>query len=93
MDSPEVIRVDCEHCGEVFQAAESMAGGMTNCPRCKKAATVPGLRDRWFRFVQAGMLVAVVALTLAGWHNGGLAGALALGSLGALVCGVMYVAM
>ena len=41
----------------------------------------------------AGFGLAVVTLALAGWHNGGLAGALALGSLGALVCGVMYVAM
>ena len=91
--SSELIRVDCEHCGEVFQAADTMAGGMTNCPRCNKATTVSGLRDGWFRLVQAGMLVAVVTLALAGWHNGGLLGALFLGGLGALVCGVIYVAM
>ena len=41
--SSELIRVDCEHCGEVFQAADTMAGGMTNCPRCNKATTVSGL--------------------------------------------------
>jgi len=89
----EVIRVDCEHCGEVFQASETMAGGITNCPRCHKAATVPGLRDGWFRFVQAGMVVGVIALAMVGWQIAGFAGALVLGGGAALSCGLIYVAM
>lgn len=77
-------------CGHSWFAAKSLAGGLTNCPRCEKATTVPGLRDPFWRVLQlAG--VAVWVLTVALLHtNLGLAwavgGAIILGALFALIC-------
>ena len=52
-----MIEVECERCGGFFEAAESLAGGLTNSPAGGKATEVPGLRDEFFRVVQVGMAV------------------------------------
>lgn len=88
-----MIEVECECCGKFFEAADSLAGGLTNCPACGKATAVPGLRDRYFRAVQVGMAVAWAVLTAIGWSTGGWVGALAVGAGAALVIGILYVSM
>ena len=44
------VRVDCP-CSHVFEADDSLSGGVTNCPRCGRATDVPGLRGRGETFV------------------------------------------
>lgn len=88
-----MIPVDCEHCFHAFEVADSLAGGLVNCPRCAKATAVPGLRDAWFRLVQAGMVVGWAVVTALGWTAGGLIGALIAGAAAALVLGLVYVSM
>jgi hypothetical protein len=56
------VRVDCA-CGGVFEAPEGMAGGFANCPRCGRAAAVPGLRDPAWRVLQGVGMVFVVLPT------------------------------
>jgi len=88
-----MIEVECERCGRFFEAADSLAGGLTNCPACGKATAVPGLRDSLFRVAQVGMAVAWALLTAIGWSVGGWVGALAFGVGAALVIGLLYVSM
>ena len=72
-----MIDVDCAHCGRFFEAADSMAGGLTNCPACGKATEVPGLRDQYFRAMQVGTAVVWALVTAIAWFAGGWVGALA----------------
>jgi hypothetical protein len=64
------VRVDCP-CSHVFEADDSLAGGVTNCPRCGRAASVPGLRDPFWRVLQGLAFVAVVLATAFTWHFAG----------------------
>jgi len=84
-----VIDVECEHCLKLFDAEESMAGGLVNCPSCGRATEVPGLRDAWYRVVQAGMVAGWAVLTAIGWTAGGLTGALVV----AVVAGALLLAV
>ena len=88
-----MIEVECERCGKFFEAADSLAGGLTNCPACGRATEVPGLRDNFFRAIQVGMAVAWAILTAIGWTAGGWAGALGVGAGAALVIALLYVAL
>jgi len=88
-----MIEVECERCGGFFEAADSLAGGLTNCPACGKATEVPGLRDKFFRVIQVGMAVVWALLTAIGWSAGGWAGALGVGFGVALLIGLIFVAM
>ena len=88
-----MIRVDCESCGEPFEAGDTLAGGLTNCPGCGQATRVPGLRDPFFRLVQIGMAIGWVVLTAVGWSVAGWPGALVLGGGAALVLGLVYISM
>jgi hypothetical protein len=63
-----VVRCDCGH---LFETAGTLAGGFTNCPRCRRAAQVPGLRDPLWRLAQAaGLLLAAGVAAGAGWLAG-----------------------
>jgi len=88
-----MIEVECERCDKFFEAADSLAGGLTNCPACGKATAVPGLRDKFFRVIQVAMAVAWALLTAIGWSLGGWVGALAVGAGAALVIGLLYVCL
>jgi len=73
------IEVVCD-CGKVFSVPEEQAGAFVNCPGCGKAVRVEGLRDPFWRALQAGALVisvvvAVVVGRAAGWGVGVLSGA------------------
>jgi len=82
--------VDCELCGERFEIADTLAGGLTNCPRCGKATRAPGLRDPMFRLVQIGLVTGWALMTAWGWSSGGLLGALIMGIGTALMLGLLY---
>ncbi|MHC4448733.1 MAG: hypothetical protein ACYS0E_01150 [Planctomycetota bacterium] len=88
-----MISVDCEHCFKPFEVQDSLAGGLANCPACGKATAVPGLRDPWFRLVQAGMVVGWAGATAVGWSEGGPLGAVLVGCVVGLILGVIYAAM
>jgi hypothetical protein len=69
------IDVECE-CTRRFEAPDSLAGGLANCPGCGRAALVPGLRDPAWRALQAAaVLGAALAAVLVGRAAGPLAGA------------------
>jgi hypothetical protein len=88
-----MVEVRCVHCGSFFEAADSLAGGLTNCPACGRATDVPGLRDRFFRAIQIGMAAAWALLTAIGWSAGGWAGAIGVGVGAALVIVLLYIAL
>jgi hypothetical protein len=48
-----------------FEADERLAGGITNCPRCGQATSVPGLRDPFWRILQVVAAFGWVCATLA----------------------------
>ncbi|MBK8975793.1 MAG: hypothetical protein IPM29_07690 [Planctomycetes bacterium] len=80
--------VRCEHCGASFEVDDRLTGGITNCPECGKATTVPGLRDglAWLSLVgvaAAVLAIAVVVGRVAGVEYGVLA--LIVGALLAVV--------
>ena len=92
MVSANMIHVDCEQCGTPFEVADTLAGGLTNCPGCGKATPVPGLRDPYYRLLQIGTAIGWVLLTAFGWIRW-LVGAL-VASLGAgLVIALVHVAL
>lgn len=74
------IEVTCE-CGQVFEAADALAGGMTNCPGCRRAVPVPGLRDPAWRALQGGALVGWCLAVAVAWNAWRLPGAIAAGLL------------
>ena len=76
----------CEHCGEIFFAADNLAGGITNCPRCGRAVDVPGLRDAWWRALQALAAIGVVAVAAIAYVLGGLPAAVIAGGVAAGLC-------
>ena len=88
-----MIHVECEHCANVFDVGETLAGGIANCPRCEKATPVEGLRDPWFRLVQVLCAVGWAILTAVGWSSAGWVGALILGGGSLLVIALIYSAM
>lgn len=78
------LEVRCD-CGHLFSVAPSLAGGFATCPRCGKAASVPGLKDPAWRLLQAGAVVLWVGVVSVAWSQGGpglgLAFAIGLGAL------------
>ena len=60
------VDVDCELCGHRFDVDKSLVGGHTNCPKCKKATPVPGLRDPIWRLWQlvVGTVVCVMSYSV-----------------------------
>ena len=88
-----MIHVDCEQCGKPFEVADTLAGGLTNCPDCGKATPVPGLRDPCFRLIQIGMAIGWALLTTFGWITGGWSGAFLLGIGSALGLGLVYISL
>ena len=64
-------------CGHDFEVGDDLVGGITNCPRCGKAVEVPGLRDPFWRALQAVAALAWVAATVAGSLAWGLPGGVA----------------
>ena len=84
MDGPG-IPCECPHCGNGFEAARSLAGGITNCPRCGKAVQVEGLRDWMWRILQAIAVFAVIGVTwlsYVAWGPGAAVVAFVVGILG-----------
>ena len=57
------IEVHCP-CGHFFRVARSLKGGMANCPRCGKAADVPGGPEGLF-WLLLGLGTLVVVLVAA----------------------------
>jgi hypothetical protein len=82
------VRVDCA-CSHVFDADDALAGGVTNCPRCGKATSVPGLRDPFWRVLQAVGVVAIVVAAGFTWQHVGPAAALVVAvGLAAILWGI-----
>jgi hypothetical protein len=88
-----VIRVDCESCGDFFEVAPTLAGGLANCPGCGRATPVPGLRDPLYRLALVGIPVAWVLLTWFGWMIAEWQGAAIVGGGAAVLLVVAYVSM
>ena len=79
------IDVECA-CGHAFEAREDQAGGIVNCPRCGKAAPVPGLRDPlWATLRVAAALAWAGGTAVVLVRHGLLAGFLCALLLGALL--------
>ena len=62
-------------CGGEFSVAESLKGGIANCPHCRRAIQIPGGFDPLFWGLLGGgsllgLLVAVVAGAAGGWAWG-----------------------
>ena len=66
----EGIEVTCE-CTAQFQAPKSLEGGMTNCPSCHKAVTVPGGPEVLFWIVPAFLALLVLGLSALLWVTAG----------------------
>ena len=88
-----MVEVECERCGRFFEADDALAGGLTNCPGCGRAAGVPGLRDAWFRGIQVGMVVLWAFATAIAFVAGGLVAGLSVAAGLALLLLIAYVAM
>jgi len=88
-----MVYTDCEGCGHRFEAADTLAGGLANCPGCGKATPVPGLRDPYFRLLQAAMALGWVLLAAIGWMTLGWIGAIAFGVGAALLIGLIRLAL
>jgi hypothetical protein len=73
-------------CGNEFEVADDLAGGITNCPRCGKAVEVEGLRDPAWRLLQAAAAIGWAGATAAAYVSWGVGGAaLAAVGLGAVL--------
>ncbi|MEO0478549.1 MAG: hypothetical protein AAF196_03625 [Planctomycetota bacterium] len=81
-----MIEVHCEHCGRRFEAPKQLAGGITNCPHCGRATPVEGLRDPFWRLLQAAVLAGAAILGVILWQTHGVAIGVASG-LGAAALG------
>lgn len=88
-----MIHVDCQQCGKPFEVADTLAGGLTNCPDCGKATPVPGLHDPFYRLIQIAVAIAWALLIACGWIAGGWSGALLLGIGSAVVIGIVYLSL
>ncbi len=62
-----MIHVDCQHCGNQFDVADTLAGGLTNCPACGKATSVAGLHDPYYRLLQVALTLVGLLLVALGW--------------------------
>ncbi|MFQ5845274.1 MAG: hypothetical protein ACE5JG_09840 [Planctomycetota bacterium] len=69
------VEVPCE-CGHVVAAGDETAGGIVNCPACGHAVEVPGLRDPWWRLLQAAAALAWAGGTALAWAAAGSGAAL-----------------
>jgi hypothetical protein len=54
-----------------FEADASLAGGITNCPRCGLASSVPGLNDPFWRVLQVLAALLWVGATWGAFVLGG----------------------
>jgi hypothetical protein len=72
-------------CGQEFTARPEQAGGIVNCPRCARAVEVPGLRDPFWRMIQAVGVVVWIAVIAAVYAWQGTAAALLAAIGGAFV--------
>jgi hypothetical protein len=88
-----MIHVDCEHCGNQFDVADTLAGGLANCTACGKATSVPGLRDPYYRLLQAVMATVGLFLVGLGWWIGGVPGAIGAGLATILVVWLIHLAL
>jgi len=61
--------VRCESCGYVFEADKKLTGGYANCPQCRRATPVEGLRDPLWRLWQVGVLVVVLIVSGLVWRG------------------------
>ena len=69
------IRVSCK-CGHRFSVADSLAGGIANCPRCEQATPVEGLLDPAWTVLRISALVVWALGTAFAYQAGGLSAAL-----------------
>ncbi len=80
-------------CGHRWQAADDLAGGLTNCPRCGTATQIEGLRDPFWRVIQVaaivGWVLAVAAIHTQAGLGWAIVGGLALGGLYALISALL----
>lgn len=72
------VPVTCD-CGHSWYVSAQFVGGLTNCPRCSKATSVPGLRDPFWRVLQGIALVVWVLLVATAYTNFGLTWAVIIG--------------
>ena len=75
--------VHCEHCGQMFEVAATLVGGITNCPECGKATQVTGLRDPLWRILQIGGVALVIAIACVLYVTSGLPAAITSVGVGA----------
>ncbi len=68
------IRVSCK-CGNRFDVADSLAGGITNCPKCEQATQVEGLVDPMWTFLRVLALVLWALATAVAYQLWGFPGA------------------
>ena len=61
------IRVRCPQ-GHTFDADAQLAGGITNCPRCGQATSVPGLKDPFWRVLQVVAVFGWLCATFAAFQ-------------------------
>ncbi|MHC4956410.1 MAG: hypothetical protein ACYTGZ_21420 [Planctomycetota bacterium] len=87
------MHVDCDECGNPFDVDDKLAGGITNCPRCGNATTVPGLRDAWFRVVQIVLAVLWALLTAVAYAAGGPTVAFLVGGACVLLFAFLYICL
>ena len=76
-------RVTTCDCGHWFECDDKFAGGYVNCPSCKKAVEVPGLRDPLWRLVQVGAVIGWLIAVWIGYVAGGGAAAVLAAVVGA----------
>jgi len=62
-------------CGNEFEVADDLLGGITNCPRCGKAVEVEGLRDPAWRLLQVAAAAGWASATAAAYFSWGAGGA------------------
>ncbi|GAB4142785.1 MAG: hypothetical protein Tsb009_13360 [Planctomycetaceae bacterium] len=85
--------VYCPHCHVTFRVPSSMSGGFANCPECQKAVEVGGGHEPLFwMLVGAGVVGILLFAGLAFWAGGLLAGGVVL-TIGAIIMGIVLLAM
>ncbi len=86
------VPVTCD-CGHSWYVSATFVGGLTNCPNCGKAASVPGLHDPFWRVLQGIALVAWVLLVATAYTNFGLTWAVVIGLGLAAIYGLVMLLM
>lgn len=81
------INVTCD-CGNMFQVARSLKGGIANCPRCRKVVDVPGGPEGPFYVLLFLGIAGVAGISALFFPVSVMAGliALAIGGLAILIC-------